>query len=134
MTLWSNPEGGFTSYHPSHRWLRPLAMAALVGLSAGCHNLRNQLKALTGSDATAGASAAASSGTAKPSGGGPSLMPKAYGFRGPTGILDQTFKPHRDPAERSSAPGPRVPHFDWSGHDARLGGGVGDSPRHQRGS
>jgi|SRR5690242_1547710 len=134
MVLWSNPEGGFTSYQPSQRWLRALVLAALIGTSGGCHNLRNQLKALTGSDSMAGASGAASTGTAKPSGGGPSIMPKAYGSRGPTPILDQTFKPRRDPAERTPGPAPRVPHFDWSGHDARLGGGTGDSPRHQRGS
>lgn len=109
-------------------------LAALIGTSGGCHNLKNQLKALTGSDSTAGASAGASSGAAKPSGGGPSIMPKAYGSRGPTPILDQTFKAPRNSAERNPGPGPRVPHFDWSGHDARLGGGTADIPRHQRGS
>jgi hypothetical protein len=128
---WSNPEGGPTSHHPRPCWLRPLVLAALVGMSGGCHNLRNQLKAMTGSDSTAGASAAASSTPAKPSGGGPSVMPKAYGSKGPTAILDQTFKARRDPAERNPGAGPRVPHFDWSGHDARLGGGSGG---HQRGS
>lgn len=129
-----HPDGGFTPCHRSQRWLRPLMLVALIGTSVGCHNLRNQLKAMTGGDSTAASAGASSSGPAKPSGGGPSIMPKAYGSRGPIPVLDQTFKAPRDPAERNPGPGPRVPRFDWSGHDARLGGGVGDSPRHQRGS
>jgi hypothetical protein len=129
-SLHTHFEGGDTP-NRSRRWLPLLLLGALIGATGGCHNLRNQLKALTGADSTAGA---ATSGTAaKPSGGGHSVMPRAYGSRGAVPILDQTFHLRPDPAERAAGPGPRVPHFDWSGHDARLGGGLSDSPRHQRG-
>jgi hypothetical protein len=126
--------GGITSDR-SRRWLPHLLLGVLIGTTGGCHNLRSQLKALTGSDSTSAASAgAATSGSAaKPSGGGHSIMPRAYGSKGPVPILDQTFHLRPDPAERAAGPGPRVPRFDWSGHDARLGGGLSDSPRHQRG-
>jgi len=60
-------------------------------------------------------------------------MPHAYGSKGPTPILDQTFRQRREPAEQNPGAGPRVPRFDWSGHDARVGSGLSESPRHQRG-
>jgi hypothetical protein len=108
----------------------------LIGATAGCHNLRNQVKAMIGSDSTGAASAgaAASGSAAKPSSGGHAVMPRAYGSRPPTGILGQTFHLRPDPAERNPGPGPKVPRFDWGGHDGRLGGGLTDSPRHVRGS
>ena len=122
------------SNRQSRRWLPYLFLGALVGTSGGCHNLRSQLKGMMGSDTTMASAGAASSSTpAKPSGGGPSVMPKAYGSRGPIPVLDQTFRLRPAPAERATGSGPRVPRFDWSGRDARLGGGVNDSPRHQRG-
>jgi hypothetical protein len=91
---------------------------------------------MTGSDSTGAASGAtASSGTtAKPSSGGHSVMPKAYGSKPLTGILDQTSRLRPDPAQRNSGSGPKVPRFEWGGHDGRLGGGLTDSPRHVRGS
>ena len=108
-----------------------MLLAALLCTTGGCHTVRNQLKALTGGDTT-GAAGATSGTSAHPSGAGYSVMPKAYGTRPPTAILDQTFRLRRDPSEHDA--GPRVPHFDWSGHDGRLGGALGDSPRHGRGS
>jgi hypothetical protein len=127
-------EGGITSDHRSPRRLPHLLLAALIGITGGCHTVRNQLKALTGADTTRAAAGAASGTSAQPSTGGHSIMPKAYGSRPPTPILDQTFHLRRDPAERGAGPEPRVPRFDWSGHDGRLGGALGDSPRHGRGS
>jgi hypothetical protein len=122
------------SNRQSRRWLLYLFLGALIGTSGGCHNLRSQLKGMMGSDGTvASAGPTSSSPSAKPSGGGRAVMPKAYGSRGPIPILDQTFRLRPDPAERATGSGPRVPRFDWSSHDARLGGGVSDSPRHQRG-
>jgi len=125
--------GGTTS---SSRWRRRLSyvvLVALISAAGGCHNLKNQLKAITGSTSTGAASAAtATPATAKPSTGGHSVMPRAYGSKPPTGILGQTFRLRPDPAERSSGAGPKVPRFEWGGHDGRLGGGVTDSPRHLR--
>ena len=127
--------GGGDTSNRSRRWLSQLLLGALIGATGGCHNLKNQVKALMGSDSTAVSAGAATSGTApKPGGGGASIMPHAYGSRGSVPILDQTFHLRPDPAERATGPGVRVPHFDWSGHDARLGGGVSDNPRHQRGN
>lgn len=127
-------EGGVTSNRRSPSWLPHLLLAALVCASGGCHNLRSQLKALTGADTT-GAGAGATSGTsAERSAGSHSVMPRAYGSKPPSSILDQTFHLRHDPAERDAGPEPRVPRFDWSGHDGRVAGALGDGARHGRGS
>jgi hypothetical protein len=127
--------GGVTSNRRWRRWPPHLVLMVLISATAGCHNLRNQVKAMIGSDSTGAAAAGAASGSAaKPSSGGHAVMPKAYGSKPPTGILGQTFRLRPDPAERNTGPGPKVPRFDWGGHDGRLGGGLTDSPRHVRGS
>jgi hypothetical protein len=106
-------------------------LAALIAASGGCHNLRNQLKALGGSDTTA----ATSTATARTGGGAPAAMPRPYGSKGPTAILNQTFHIRHGPSERDQGPSPSVPRFDWSGHGGRLGGAYGDGTggRRQRG-
>jgi hypothetical protein len=107
-------------------------LATLISASGGCHSLKNQLKALSGSDSTA----TPSTTPGKSGGGGPAAMPRAYGSRGPTGILNQTFRVRHDPSERDAGRGPSVPRFDWKGHGGRLGGAFGDrsGPGRQRGS
>ena len=111
--------------------VRHVLLAALICASGGCHSLRNQLKALSGSDSTA----AASTATAR-SGGSPAAMPRAYGSSAHPAILDQTLRIRHDPSERDAGQGPTVPRFAWTGHGGRLGGpyGVGGGSRRQRGS
>lgn len=124
-------KGDRTPYVPysRSRTLRLTLLAILICGSGGCP-LKNQLKALAGSDTTATAPATARTG------GSPAGMPRAYGSKGPTAILDQTFRIRRDPSERDAGRGLSVPRFDWTGHGGRLGGSLGDgaAPRRQRGS
>jgi len=106
-------------------------LAALMCTSAGCHNLKNQLKALAGSDTASAATSTDASGRPGQIPTGPHMgVPHAYGSRPPGGILDQTFHTRHDPVERDPGAGLRVPRIDWSGRGVRSGGGFGEGSRH----
>lgn len=99
---------------------------ATMGIAGGCHNLRSQLSALTGSTATTTPSATDGGGTAK------SKILQYY--KRQPGILDHLTTMRREPANPDQGRGTLAPRFDWSQHGGALGGAFGESPapRHQR--
>jgi hypothetical protein len=97
---------------------------AIACSAGGCHNLRSQLSALTGSSATASTSTDASG-----------AKPKIFDvYKGPKPVLDQNSRPRHQPSELDPGRGVSAPTFDWTAHGGQLGGafGSGSSPRHQR--
>jgi len=108
---------------------RQLLIVVLIGATGGCRTVKNQLKALTGSDTT-GTSASANNTVNGP-------HPKSWGvIKGGPPVLDQTFRVHHDPSELNPARRLRMPTLDWQQHGDRSGGAFSDGSgtRHQRGS
>lgn len=115
-----------SSHSSSRQWRRPALIAALVSASAGCHNLRSQLSAMTGSATTASSSTAPSADGAKP---------KRFDvYRGAKGILDHIGGTRRSPSSQNADRGPSAPRLDWSERRGPLGGAfeTGASSRPQR--
>ena len=100
----------------------------IVGIAvgaAGCHNLRSQLSALTGSSTSTAAPTDAS---------GP--RPKTFElYKGPKPVLDGSTRLRRIPTALDPGRGVSAPRFDWTAHGGQLGGAFGDGSgaRRQRG-
>jgi hypothetical protein len=108
---------------------RQLLIAVLMAAAGGCRTVKNQIKALTGRDTTA------TTASADNPGNGPHFQSGGY-IKGPTPVLDQTFRVRHDPSEVSRTRGLRVPTFDWQRHGDRTGGAFsgGSGTRHGPGS
>ncbi|MGH7515285.1 MAG: hypothetical protein ACREOQ_20465 [Gemmatimonadales bacterium] len=101
-----------------------MLIVAITCSAGGCHNLRSQLSALTGSSTTPSASTDASS-----------AKPKIFDvYKKPRAVLDQSSRQRHQPSELDPGRGVSAPIFDWTAHGGQLGGafGSGSSPRHQR--
>jgi hypothetical protein len=109
---------------------RQLLIVVLIGATGGCRTVKNQIKALTGGDTTGAATASANNGA-----NGPHFQSGGY-IKGPTPVLDQTFRVRHDPSELNRARGLHTPTFNWQQHGYRGGGAFseGSGTRHQLGS
>jgi hypothetical protein len=99
-------------------------IVAIACSAGGCHNLRSQLSALTGSATTPSAPTDASGAT-----------PKIFQvYKTPKAVLDQTTRQRHQPSDLGTGRGVSAPVFDWTAHGGELGGafGSGSSQRHQR--
>jgi hypothetical protein len=91
-----------------------LIVAIAVG-AAGCHSLRSQLSALTGSSTNTAAPTDASS---------PS--PKIFEpYKGQKAVLDGSTRLRRVPSALDPGRGVSAPRFDWTAHGGQLGGAFG---------
>jgi hypothetical protein len=113
------------SRRSSSRQLMSAAVVAAVTVGTGCHNLRSQLSAMTGSTATT----TTTTGTT-------STRPHILDvWRGPTPILMQTdHSKHGLSAGSDAGRSPALPRFDWTGQTAQGGGAFDDGSVHQRGA
>ena len=101
-----------------------MLIVAIACSAGGCHNLRSQISALTGSATTASAPTDASD-----------AKPKIFQvYKTPKGMLDQSTRLRHQPSDLGAGRGVSAPVFDWTAHGGQLGGafGSGSSPRHQR--